>query len=115
MSYQPRDCENCGRRRVLLDGTCEKCRWDHNRGAYASLPDCPECGGRGPGWCPVCGKDTVSDGNGVEINRADLRKWRDAFAWFGRRMGDIRRASPVEDGAYRYVCVELAKRLGIDA
>ena len=29
MSYQPRDCVVCGRRRVLLSGVCEKCGYDH--------------------------------------------------------------------------------------
>lgn len=45
-NYDGTSCDNCKRERVILctneHRVCEKCRWDHNTGAYCVGPsDCP--------------------------------------------------------------------------
>ena len=40
-SYRNINCPNCGRVRVELDGICEKCTWDVDKGEYAKR--CEQC------------------------------------------------------------------------
>ena len=52
MNYRPVDCPNCNRRRVELDGVCEKCEWDVDANQYARVSR-PEIYAEPEGGCTL--------------------------------------------------------------
>lgn len=69
--YDGTECSNCGRSRVMICDVlggeqrrvCEKCKWDHASGGYASTPPAPAKEGAPPEPVPSLAKlfDDMAD------------------------------------------------------